>query len=132
MRKQMPRVNMDNKQRVCLTRVLSKQERENFDTFRIYRKDGKIVLEPVAQVPEKDHWIYKNPKALASLLKGIKDAEEGRVTSLGSFAKYAKEDTKKRNRICVSIWNFLNPKLKMIELRNEKSKKGILKQVEKS
>ena len=83
---------MDNKQRVCLTRVLSKKERDSFSSFRIYRQEGKIVLEPVAQVPEKDHWIYKDRKALASLMKGIKDAEEGRLHDLGSFAEYAEED----------------------------------------
>lgn len=92
MRKQTPTVNMDAKQRICLTRVLSKEERENFNAFRIYRDKGKIVLEPVVEVPAKDHWIYKNPKALAALMKGIKDAEEGRLHDLGSFAQYAIED----------------------------------------
>jgi hypothetical protein len=92
MKKQTSTVNMDAKQRICLTRVLSKEEREIFNSFRIYREGGKIVLEPVVEVPEKDHWIYKNPKALASLMKGIKDAEEGRLHDLGSFSQYAKED----------------------------------------
>ena len=92
MKKHSPTVNMDEKQRVCLSRVLSKEEREYLSSFRIYRDHGKIVLEPVVQVPEKDHWIYKDPKALKSLLKGIKDAEEGRLHDLGSFAKYAIED----------------------------------------
>lgn len=86
-------VNMDSKQRICLTRVLSTEEKNNFNSFRMYREGGKIVLEPVCQVPEKDHWIYKDRKALASLMKGIKDAEEGRLHDLGSFAKYAKEDS---------------------------------------
>ena len=35
----------------------------------------------------KDHWINKDPEALASLKKGIKDAEEGRLHDLGSFAQ---------------------------------------------
>lgn len=86
------KVNMDGKQRICLTRVLSKEERENFSSFRIYREGGKIVLEPVFEVPQKDHWIYKNPEALASLMRGIKDAEEGRIKYRGSFAKYVEED----------------------------------------
>lgn len=47
------------------------------------------MLESLAIGPEKDHWIYKDKKYLESLLKGIKDAEEGRVHDLGSFAKYA-------------------------------------------
>ena len=85
---------MDDKQRVCLSRVLSKKERDNYNSFRIYRDEGRIVLEPVALVPEKDHWIYNDKEALASLMKGIKDAEEGRLLDLGSFAKYAKEEEK--------------------------------------
>lgn len=85
-------VHMDNKQRVSLTRMLSEEERCTFSTFRMHREGGRIVLEPVCQVPEKDHWMYKDPKALASLLKGIKDVEEGRLHDLGSFAKYAKDD----------------------------------------
>lgn len=92
MRKQTATVNMDSKQRVCLTRMLSKEEKDSYSSFRMYRENGKIILEPVCLVPEKDHWIYKDPKALASLLKGIKDVEEGRLHDLGSFAKYAKED----------------------------------------
>jgi hypothetical protein len=92
MKKQTATVSMDGKKRICLTRVLSKEERDSFSAFRIYREGGKIVLEPVSQVPEKDHWIYKDPKALASLMKGIKDVEEGRLHDLGSFSKYAKEE----------------------------------------
>jgi hypothetical protein len=92
MKKQTCTVSKDDRQRICLTKILSKEEQENFSTFRVYREGGKIILEPVAEVPLKDHWIYKNPKALKSLLKGIKDAEEGRLHDLGSFAKYAFDD----------------------------------------
>lgn len=92
MKKQTCTVSKDDRQRICLTKILSKEEQENFNTFRVYREGGKIILEPVAEVPLKDHWIYKNPKALKSLLKGIKDAEDGRLHDLGSFAKYATED----------------------------------------
>lgn len=84
--------SMDSKQRVCLTKVLSQEERELYHSFRIYREGAKFILEPVVEVPEKDHWIYKDPQALASLMKGIKDAEEGRIHDLGSFAKYATDE----------------------------------------
>lgn len=92
MRKQKTTISMDSKQRVCLTRVLSKEEREIFNSFRVFREGGKIVLEPVIEVPAKDHWIYKDPEALASLMKGIKDIEEGHLNDLGSFAQFATED----------------------------------------
>lgn len=85
-------VNMDDKQRVPLTRILTQEERELYRSFRVYWEDGRIILEPVYQVPEKGHWIYKNPEALRAVLKGIRDAEEGNLHDLGSFAKYAKDD----------------------------------------
>lgn len=92
MKKQTRTVNMDDKQRVSLARILSKEEKENHYPFRIYREGAKIILEPVIEVPAKDHWIYENPDALASLMKGIKDAEDGKLYDLGSFAQYVTED----------------------------------------
>lgn len=92
MKKHQHTVHMDDKQRICLTRMLTKEEREDLDSFRMYREGAKIILEPVVEVPAKDHWIYKDPKALASLMKGIKDAEEGKLHDLGSFAKYVDKD----------------------------------------
>ncbi|HXW60253.1 MAG TPA: hypothetical protein VEK06_01825 [Myxococcota bacterium] len=85
-------VQMDDKHRVSLNCVLSKQERDSFHFFLIYREGEKIVLEPVCQVPEEDHWIYKDQDALRSLIKGIKDTEEGRLHDLGSFSKYANNE----------------------------------------
>jgi len=92
MKKQTRTINMDDKQRVSLARILSKEEKENHYPFRIYREGAKIILEPVMEVPAKDHWSYKSPEALTSLMKGIKDVEEGRLYDLGSFAQYVTDD----------------------------------------
>jgi hypothetical protein len=92
MRKQL-KINMDNLHRVSLTRLLTKEERHLVSSFRAYKEDdGRIVLEPLIEIPAKEHWIYKNPEALASMMKGIKEVEEGKLNDLGSFAKYAIED----------------------------------------
>lgn len=85
-------VNMDDKLRISLTKVLTKEERELYHSFRVYWEEGRIILEPVSQVPEKGHWLYKNPEALRSVLQGIRDAEEGKLHDLGSFAKYVQDD----------------------------------------
>lgn len=91
MRKEV-KINMDNFQRVSLTRLLSKEERRLFSSFKAYKEDdGRIVLEPYVEVPAKEHWIYKNPAALAALMQGMEDAKAGRIHDRGSFAKYAKE-----------------------------------------
>lgn len=93
MRKQTNKIQMDNKFRVCLGNFLSKEERNLLSSFRVYRQeDGKIVLDPLIEIPAREHWIYKNPEALASLMRGIEDLKAGRIKDRGSFAKYAKEE----------------------------------------
>ncbi len=96
MRKQINKIQMDDKCRVCLGNFLSKEERELLSSFRVYRQDdGKIIVDPLVEIPGREHWIYKNPVALASLMRGIEDAKTGRIKDRGSFAKYAKEDEDK-------------------------------------
>jgi len=40
-------------------------------------------------VPASEAWLYRSPKALASVRRGLADAAGGRTKSLGSFARYA-------------------------------------------
>lgn len=55
-------------------------------------KHHRIILEPFVEIPAREQWLYDNPTALKSVQQGLKDAAEGRVFSLGSFAKYADDD----------------------------------------
>ncbi len=74
---------MDNKYRVCLGNFLLKEERDQLSSFRVSRqKDGKIVLDPQVEIPAREHWIYKKPDALASLMRGMDDAKENRIVDL--------------------------------------------------
>jgi hypothetical protein len=74
---------MDNKFRVYLGNFLSKEEREHLNSFRVSRQDdGKIILDPLIEIPAREHWIYKNPEALASLLRGLEDAKAGRIKNI--------------------------------------------------
>lgn len=84
MRKQhVNKVQMDNKYRISLGNFLSKSERENLSSFRVIRQDdGKIILDPLVEIPARDHWIYKNPEALESLMKGIEDAKKNLIKEL--------------------------------------------------
>lgn len=34
------------------------------------------------KIPARDHWIYKNPEVLESLMKGIEDAKKNRIRKL--------------------------------------------------
>lgn len=97
MRKHTNKVQMDNKFRICLGSFLSKEERDHFSSFRITREnDGKIVLDPLVEVPAREHWIFKNPEALASLLRGMEDAKAGRIVDLDfDFSQFLDKEDKK-------------------------------------
>jgi len=65
-----------SRKRVPIGRLLPNDSVSLFDASVI---DGKIILEPMRAVPAREAWLYKNPKALASVLQGLKDAGEGKV-----------------------------------------------------
>ncbi len=87
---------MDNKYRVCLGNFLSKKERDELSSFRVSRqKDGKIVLDPLVEIPAREHWIYKKPEALASLMRGMEDAKEGRIVDVDiDFTEFLDDEDK--------------------------------------
>lgn len=59
-------------------------------TFSVDRKsDGTLILTPVAIIPERELWIWKNKEALAAVKEGLEQSARGETTSLGSFAQYA-------------------------------------------
>ena len=40
-------------------------------------------------IPRPELWLWKNPSALASVRRGLRQMAEGKVVSLGSFAEFA-------------------------------------------
>ncbi len=57
--------------------------------FKVFTQDdGRIVLEPMVDVPAREAWLYKNPEAHRMLEAGLASAKKKPV-SLGSFAQYA-------------------------------------------
>ena len=80
-------VRPDAKGRIALGKLA-----KNVSSFRVHiEADGKLVLEPFAEVPMRERWIYENPEISASIDRGIADAKAGRVVSRGSFKKYLTE-----------------------------------------
>ncbi len=74
-------VTLDSQNRVTLGKLLRGISSKLFDAKVV---NGKIVLEPMETVPEKEAWLYKNPKALKSVMKGLQDAKEGKIKKLKS------------------------------------------------
>ena len=60
--------------------------------FKAYKdKKGRIVLEPLVEVPVNEAWLWNNPVAMKAVQKGLRDSAEGNLVERGSFAKYAEE-----------------------------------------
>lgn len=54
--------------------------------------DHKIILEPYAEIPAREKWLFNNKEALKKVKKGIQEAADGLLVDRGSFVKFAKDD----------------------------------------
>jgi hypothetical protein len=80
------RVRPDSKGRITLGKLA-----EGVSSYRVTVKShGKIILEPFAEVPARERWLFENAEALRRVRKGLAEAEQGRTSSLGSFARHRK------------------------------------------
>jgi hypothetical protein len=61
-------------------------------SYHVTIDDGRIILEPHAEIPLRERWIFENKEILESLRRGLKDSAEGRVKSLGDFTKYIDDE----------------------------------------
>jgi hypothetical protein len=51
--------------------------------------DGQILLDPVVVMPEREAWLFRNPEALLSVVRGLGQSASGATHDLGSFAQFA-------------------------------------------
>ncbi len=85
----MTRLPIDTRRRVNLNKFLPKG---NVHAVNAYKEGNKIILEPLAEVPAHESWLYENPKALKSLKKGVKEAQEGKLKERPSYAEFADDE----------------------------------------
>lgn len=67
---------------------------DGVSSYSITQDEDRLILEPQAEVPAREKWLFENPEALASLKRGLADSAAGRVKYLGDFSKYLDEDDK--------------------------------------
>jgi len=72
-------IKPDAKSRVLLRKI---QMQEGV-SYHIYRNAmGQILLDPQVTIPASEIWLFNNPKALASVRRGLSDAARGRVSKV--------------------------------------------------
>lgn len=83
-----PPLRPDSKGRITLGKLA-----EGISSYRAeVDEHGKITLEPFKEIPAREHWLFSNPEALASVRLGLQQSARGEVHSRGSFAKYLDDD----------------------------------------
>ena len=45
-----------------------------------HRNDDEVIVRLARVIPEREVWLYENPKALASVRRGLDQARKGSVT----------------------------------------------------
>jgi hypothetical protein len=70
-------VKPDAKKRVVLHSI---QIQEGI-SYHIYQNSvGQIVLDPQISIPASEIWLFKNPEALESVMRGLSEAAQGKVS----------------------------------------------------
>lgn len=49
-------------------------------------------LEPMAEIPAHELWLYKNPQAPKDVQEGLQQSKEGKLRKRGSSAKHAQDE----------------------------------------
>jgi hypothetical protein len=95
-------VGLDARKRVSLAKAVaalngapgkkSATDKNGDLRFEIHMNDaGQILLSPQVIHP-REAWLYKNPKALASLRRALRQSAKGQRYNLGSFIQYADDE----------------------------------------
>ncbi|HEY9702302.1 MAG TPA: hypothetical protein V6C58_07635 [Allocoleopsis sp.] len=68
---------------------LNLQLENKLTEYRIFTNNlGQILLEPIANIPEPERWLWQNPEALNSVQRGLEQVAKGEVHYLGDFSQY--------------------------------------------
>jgi hypothetical protein len=73
-------VRPDGRRRVTLGKALDGLDPDA--AFAVYRDDlGRIILDPQVSIPASEAWLFRNPKALSMVRRGLEDAASGRTVT---------------------------------------------------
>ena len=69
---------IDERNRLTVGEILKGCKR-----IRLYRNDsGEVLLQPIAEIPASELWLFQNPEAINDVREGLRDAAQGKVSRL--------------------------------------------------
>jgi len=69
---------IDERNRLTVGEIL-----KGFKRIRLYRNEsGEVLLQPIAEIPASELWLFKNPEAINDVREGLRDASKGKVSTL--------------------------------------------------
>jgi len=69
---------IDERNRLTVGEILKGSKR-----VRIYQNDsGEVLLQPRAEIPASELWLFQNPEAINEIREGVRDASQGKVSRL--------------------------------------------------
>ena len=73
MKKETIYVKIDSRNRLTIPKGISHGKKGLPHLYKIYEKDGKIILEPVKEVPKEEQWLFdpKNKAIVDELKKAL-------------------------------------------------------------
>jgi hypothetical protein len=74
----------DNKHRVSLGASINTPPGIRYKVLQ--NELGQILLDPVKSVPAYEAWVWENPERIASIMKGVAQAEAGKLVSVDMSA----------------------------------------------
>jgi hypothetical protein len=85
MKKETKYVKIDSRNRITIPKQLSKGMSH---LYEIYEKDGKIILDPVQEIPKEEQWLFdpKNKAIVDELKAALKEKAHIKI-DLNSFEK---------------------------------------------
>lgn len=71
MKKEQTYVKVDSRNRITIPKNISK---ELAHLYKIYEKNGKIILEPIIEIPQEEMWLFdpKNKAIVDELKRALK------------------------------------------------------------
>ena len=69
---------IDERNRLTIGEIL-----KGYKRVRLYRNDsGEVLLQPIAEIPASELWLFRNPEAINDVREGLQDALHGKVSRL--------------------------------------------------